>query len=79
MDKGKRTKYNKMLIYKQLHRNVKIEQHEWTPPAKVGVNADARKALAVPAPILTSVMLLLNNTNIIDTSLVNNINIIYNE
>jgi hypothetical protein len=28
MDKGKRTKYNTMLIYKQIHRKLKIEQYE---------------------------------------------------
>jgi hypothetical protein len=36
-----------------------------TKQKKVGVNADVRKAIAVPVPILTSGMLLLNNRNII--------------
>ena len=63
MAKGKGTKYKQIPIYKRLSRKVKIEQSE--PHNIVGVNADAPKALAVHAPILTSVMLLLNNTNII--------------
>ena len=63
MAKGKGTKYKQLPIYKKLPRKLKTEQHE--PYKIVGVNADAPKALAVPAPILTSVMLLLNNRNII--------------
>ena len=78
MEKGKRTTYKQLPIYKRLHRKLKIEQHEPPLPKKkkekqnkkqnknkVGVNADAGKAIAVPAPILKSGMLLLNNTNII--------------
>jgi hypothetical protein len=77
MEKGKRTTYKQLPIYKRLHRKLKIEQHEPPHPKKkqkqnkkqnknkVGVNADARKTIAVPAPILTSGMLLLNSTNII--------------
>ena len=63
MAKVKGTKYKQLPIYKKLPRKVKIKQSE--PHNIVGVNADAPKALAVPAPILTSVMLLLNNRNII--------------
>jgi len=69
MDKGKRTTYKQLPIYKRLHRKQKIEQHE----KKVGVNAYARKALTAPVPILTSVMLLLSNTSFVNDTNINNV------
>ena len=46
MDKRKRAKEQTM-IYKALHRKLKIKQHE--PHEKPGVNAGAVKGYAVPA------------------------------
>ena len=62
MAKGKRTK-GQARIYKTLHRKLKIEQHEshYKPRVKSGASKD----LAVPAPLVTPVVLLLNGTNII--------------
>ena len=51
------------MYYKTLHRNLKIEQHG--PHFKLGVNSGAPEGLAVPAPYVTPVMLLLNDMNII--------------
>jgi hypothetical protein len=51
MEKGKRTTYKQLSIYKRLHRKLKIEQREppqtkpKTKQKKVGVNADVRKAI----------------------------------
>jgi hypothetical protein len=51
------------MIYKTLHRKLKIEQHK--PYQKPGVNSGVQDVLAVPAPHVTPVMLLLNDTSII--------------
>jgi hypothetical protein len=51
------------MIYKTLHRKLKIEQHK--PYQKPGVNSGVPDVLAVPAPHVTPVMLLLNDTSII--------------
>ena len=48
------------MIYKTQPRKLKIEQHE-----NLGVNSDATKGLAVPAPPVTPVVLLLNDMTII--------------
>jgi hypothetical protein len=50
-------------IYKTLHIKLMIKQHE--PYKKPGVNSDAPEGLAVPAPHVTPVVVLLNDTNII--------------
>ena len=62
MAKRKRTKRQTM-IYKALHRKLKIEQYK--PHYKQGVNSGAPEWLAVPASHVTPVMLLLNDMNII--------------
>jgi len=51
------------MIYKTLHRKQTIEQHE--PHWKSGMYSGAPEKLAVPAPHVTPVVLLLNNTNTI--------------
>jgi hypothetical protein len=45
-----------------LHKNLKTEQHE--PNYKLGVNSGAPEGLAVPGPLVTPVVLLSNDTNI---------------
>ena len=50
------------MIYKTLHRKLNIEQHE--PHLKLGMNSGALERLAIPVPIVTLVVLLLNDTNI---------------
>jgi len=62
MSKRKRTK-GQATMYKCLHRKLKIEQHE--PHKKPGVNPGTPEGLTIPAPHVTSVVLLLNDTNII--------------
>jgi hypothetical protein len=62
MGKRKMTKEQTM-IYNILHRKLKIKQHK--PDYKPGLNSDAPERLAVPAPQVTPVMLLLNDMNII--------------
>ena len=57
-----RGKMDKM-IYNTLHRKLKIEQHE--PQCKPGVNSGAPEELAVHAPLVTPVVLLVDDTNII--------------
>jgi len=46
------------MIYKTLHRNIKIEQRE-------GMNSGTPEGLGVPTPLVTPVELLLNDTDII--------------
>ncbi len=50
-------------IYKPLHRQLKIEHHE--RHLKPGVNIGASEGLAVSAPHVTPVVLLLNDATII--------------
>ena len=61
---GQREKNTKgqTMIYKTLHKNLKIEQHE--PNYKLWVNSGAPEVLAVPGPLVTPVVLLSNDTNI---------------
>ena len=49
------------MIYKKLWRKLSIEQHE--PHYKPGLNSGAVEELAVSALHVTSMVLLLNNTN----------------
>ena len=56
MTKRKRTK-GQSIIYKTLHRKLKIEQHE--PHKKCGVKSDAPVALTVPAPLVAPIVLIL--------------------
>ena len=58
--KGKR-KWHTM-IYKRLHRKLKIEQRE--PQQKLGVNPCVPVGLAVLVPLVISVVLLLKETNV---------------
>jgi len=46
------------MIYKALYRKLKIEQHEFHK--KTGVNSYASEGYTVPAPVVASVVLLLN-------------------
>ena len=62
MNKRKRTK-GQTIIYKTLHRKLEIEQHE--PHYKPRVNSGAPGGLAVPTSQVASVVLLLNNMNVI--------------
>ena len=62
MGKRKMTKEQTM-IYNILHRKLKIKQYK--PDYKPGLNSGAPERLAVPAPLVTPVMLLLNDMNII--------------
>jgi hypothetical protein len=48
------------MVYKTLHRKLKIEQHE-----KPDVNADAPEGLAVPYPLVTAVVLVTDEIIII--------------
>ena len=48
-------------IYKTLHRKLMITQHE--PHSRHGVNSDASEALVLPVPLVTPIVLLLNDTN----------------
>jgi len=57
----KRSKRQTM-IFKTLHRKLKTEQYE---PEKTGVNLVALKGSAVSTSIVTPVMLLLSDRNII--------------
>ena len=50
------------MICKTLHRKLKTEQH--LPHQKPEVNSGAPEGLAVPAPHVTWISLLLNNMNI---------------
>jgi hypothetical protein len=50
-------------FYKTQHRKLKIEQH--VPHNKPEMNAGAPAELAVPDPLMTPVVKLLNITNII--------------
>jgi len=50
------------MIYKTLHRKLKIEQHE--PHQKPGVNLGASKELEVSVPHVTPVLLLLESRRI---------------
>ena len=59
MVKRKKNK-EQTLIYKTLHRKLKIEQHR--TPLKMEGDADG---LAVPASLVTPVMLILKDINII--------------
>ena len=52
MAQRKRTK----MIYKTLHRNLNIEQHE--PHTKLGVNSDVPKGYAVIAPHMASIVII---------------------
>jgi hypothetical protein len=65
MDKRKRTKGTKeqTMMYKTLHGKLKTEQNEHH--LKSRVNSSAPEVLLVPAPLVTTVMLLLIDTNII--------------
>ena len=47
------------MMYKTLHRKLKIKQHELHQ--KVGMNSDVQGGLAVHAPLVTPVMLLLKD------------------
>jgi hypothetical protein len=51
------------MIYKTLHRKLIIKQHE--PYKKPVLNSRAMEGEAIPAPPLTPIVLLLNDTNII--------------
>ena len=62
MAKRKGTK-EQTIIYKTLHRKVKIELHE--PHLKPEVNSGVSEGLEVPAPHVTPIVLLLNDTSII--------------
>ena len=61
MDKRKRTKGTKeqTMMYKTLHGKLKTEQNEHH------LKSSAPEVLLVPAPLVTTVMLLLIDTNII--------------
>jgi hypothetical protein len=61
MDKRKGTK-SQTMIYKTIHRKLKIERHEshWRP----GLNSGAPEGLAIHAPQLKPVVSLLNDTSI---------------
>ena len=61
MTKGKRTK-GPTTIYKTVHRKLKTEQPN---QIKAGGNSGASYGLPVPVPHVTTVVLLLNDTNII--------------
>jgi hypothetical protein len=56
---GQTTQWSKgqTIIYKTLHRKLKIEQHEFRK--NLGVNSDVPEGQAVPAPLVEPVMLLL--------------------
>ena len=56
----RRKEKRQTMIYKTQPRKLKIEQHE-----NLGVNSGATKGLAVPAPPVTPVVLLLNDMTII--------------
>jgi len=56
MTKRKKKK-GQTTIYKILHRKLKIEQHK--PHQKPGENSGSPEGLAVPAPHVTPIMLLL--------------------
>ena len=51
------------MIYKTLHRKLMIKQHD--PYKKPVLNSRAMEGEAIPAPPLTPIVLLLNDTNII--------------
>ena len=55
-----RPKKGQTTIYKTLHRNLHIEQHE--PHLKQRLNSCALEGLVVPVPYVTPVVLLLNDT-----------------
>jgi hypothetical protein len=57
----KRTKRQTM-VYKALHRKLKIKQHE--SHKKSGLKASAPEELVVPASLATPALLLLNDTSI---------------
>ena len=59
MNKIKREKN----YYKTLHSKLKIGQHQCHK--KLGLNQGAPEGFAVPAPIVTPVVLLFDDTNII--------------
>ena len=61
MAKRKRTREQTM-IYKALH-TLNIEQHE--PHQKLGINSGVPGGLAVSAPPVIPIVILLNDTNII--------------
>ncbi len=63
MAKRKEQKNRQTMIYKTVHRKLKIEQHE--SHLKPRGNAGAPEGLAVPVPHVTPVVLLLNDTIII--------------
>jgi len=50
-------------IYETLHIKLKIEKYK--PHLKLGVKSGAPEGLVVPASLVTPVVLLINNTNII--------------
>ena len=52
-----------IMIYKTVHRKLKIEKHE--PHKKIRVNVGSAEGLAVPVALVTPIVLQLNNTNII--------------
>ena len=56
---GKIKTKGQTVVYKTLHRILKIEQHK-TPR-----NSSAPEMIAVLAPLVTAIMLLLKDTNII--------------
>jgi hypothetical protein len=62
MEKRKRTK-GQTTIYKTPHR--KQKDRETRTSLKLEVDSGASEVLAVPAPLVILVVLLLNNTNII--------------
>jgi hypothetical protein len=51
------------MIYKTLHSKLKIEQLD--PHLKLGANPCALGLLTVTTPLVTAIVLLLNDTNII--------------
>jgi hypothetical protein len=51
MVKRKKNTKGQTMIYKTLHKNLKIEQHESN--YKLGVNSGAPEGLAVPGPLVT--------------------------
>jgi hypothetical protein len=59
MANSKRTK-GQTTIYKALHNNLVIQQHEPTKNRGVGVDSDAPEGKAVPAPHTRCVILVTN-------------------
>ena len=51
------------MIYITLYRILKIDQHE--PSKNRRLNTGAPEGLAVPAPLVTTVVIMVNDTNII--------------